>query len=237
MKSLESKLTLRDRVAMILSDAVTQLIVFSIFIVLTILENNVAYFLGIGYIFLTLWARQWDWQWFGLIKPGPWGKVWLQATGFALLIFLIGDLLITPLVESWTGVPIDVSALDGIRGNLLGYLIFSVFMWIVAAFGEEFVYRGFLIERISSVFGHTKTAQWITAIGSAVLFGLAHEYQGVSGMITTGLFGFAFGVIFLTNKNRLWLTVLTHGIYDMIGITLIYLDKERVVYELISWFG
>jgi membrane protease YdiL (CAAX protease family) len=83
---------------------------------------------------------------------------------------------------------------------------------------------------LGSLFGYTKVALLIAVFISSVLFGLAHRYQGVSGMITTGLVGFAFGLMFINSKNRLWLTILTHGIYDMIGITLIYLSMEDDVF-------
>jgi len=107
-------------------------------------------------------------------------------------------------------------------------------MWVVAAFGEEFVYRGLLVERLGFLFGHTKAALWIAVLISSNLFGLAHRYQGISGMVTTGVAGFAMGAMFINSKNRLWLTILTHGIYDVIGITLIYLDKEQDVYRLLK---
>jgi membrane protease YdiL (CAAX protease family) len=67
-----------------------------------------------------------------------------------------------------------------------------------------------------------------------VLFGLAHQYQGLSGMISTGLVGLALGILFLKSRNRLWLTILTHGVYDAILITLIYLDKDMYVFNLIE---
>jgi membrane protease YdiL (CAAX protease family) len=143
-------------------------------------------------------------------------------------------MVLTPILESFTGSQVDLSSLDGLRGNFLNYFIFILFMWIVAAFGEEVVYRGMMVERLAGLLGSSDAVKWFAVFISSLLFGLAHQYQGISGIITTGIVGFILGVLFIRNKQRLWLTILTHGIYDMIGITLIYLDLERQVIELIS---
>jgi membrane protease YdiL (CAAX protease family) len=53
-------------------------------------------------------------------------------------------------------------------------------------------------------------------------------------MISTGTVGFIMGAIFINSKNRLWLTIPIHGVYDVIGITLIYLDMDKTVYGLLK---
>ena len=221
----------RDKAAKLLNDKLTQLIVLSVFVAITLYLNAIAHFFGLTYVLLSLWANRWSWQRFGLLAPVSWSGVILQAIIFAVLLFVLGNLIVTPLIIKITGVGIDYSIVDSIRGNLEYYLLLLLYMWVFAAFGEEFVYRGFLIMRISLVFGDTRTARWLTIIMSAVLFGLAHRYQGISGMIGVGLYGFFFGVLFITNKNRLWLTILTHGIYDMLMLTLIYFRLDLRIYE------
>lgn len=198
---------------------------------ITIWKDNIAYFVGLAYVLITLWATRWDWAYFGLRKPDSWKKVWLQAILYSILLLVFVDILITPFIESVYS-PIDLSGLDGIRGSFLNYALFIVFMWVIAAFGEEFIYRGLLINRLSHIWGNNKIATLLAILLSAVLFGIAHRYQGVSGMLSTGLVGFILGVLFIQNRNRLWLTILTHGIYDVIGITFIYLDIEKEVYGM-----
>ena len=75
---------------------------------------------------------------------------------------------------------------------------------------------------------------WIAVIISSILFGIAHRYQGMAGMISTGIVGLFFGIIFIKNKNGLWLTILTHGVYDVIGITFIFMDIDKKVYGLLK---
>lgn len=222
--------TFRTKMGLWLSGDITHWLVIIVFIALTLWLNTIGYFFGIGYVLILLWARRWDWNYFGLIRPVSWPKVLLQAILYSIALLLVVDMIVTPITEYYAGQKIDISSLDGLRGNFFSYIMFILFMWVVAAFGEEFVYRGLLVERLGFLFGHTKTALWIAVFISSVLFGLAHRYQGISGMVTTGFVGFALGSMFINNKNRLWLTILTHGIYDMIGITLIYLSLDQKVY-------
>ena len=41
-------------------------------------------------------------------------------------------------------------------------------------------------------------------------------------------------MIFYYNRTNLVLLMLTHGFYDVIGITLIYLNKDRVITEILK---
>jgi membrane protease YdiL (CAAX protease family) len=68
--------------------------------------------------------------------------------------------------------------------NLMEYLPFSA-LAITAGVCEEFIYRGFAI----AAFSKAGLPLWLVVITSSVLFGLAHAYQGRSGIVTTGIFG------------------------------------------------
>ena len=217
-----------------LSSNLAQWLVIIAFTGVTIWQDNMAYFLGIAFVLLVLWARRWEWKFIGLTKPTSWGAVWLQAIILSVLLLIVVDMILTPMVEIVSGEHVDLSGLDGIRGNFVGYAIFILFMWVVAAFGEEFVYRGLLVQRLGVLLGDSKASMWMAVILSSILFGFAHRYQGMSGMISTGMVGFILGAIFIKSKNRLWLTILTHGVYDVIGITFIYLDMDKQVYGLLK---
>ena len=57
---------------------------------------------------------------------------------------------------------------------------------------------------------------------SSVLFGMAHSYQGVSGMIATALVGAAFGWVYLETGSLL-LPVLLHAALDISSMTSAWL--------------
>jgi len=78
--------------------------------------------------------------------------------------------------------------------NFLEYLPYAA-LAITAGVCEEFVYRGFAIAAFSKV----GLPLWVVVILSSLLFGLAHAYQGRSGIVSTGIFGVLLAV------GRLWI--------------------------------
>lgn len=208
------------------------IIVFTILIssILSYLTGGPGYIFGIIVALTVFWASKFNWNEFGIGKLN-WVKTFIQAVLFAILIFIIMNIIMQPFVEHYWG-ETNLSQLDGIRGNFVNYLMFIAFMWIIAAFGEEFLYRGFFMKRFAEILGGKDKDWLISAVAISALFGMAHLYQGISGMITTGLIGFFLSIIFYKNRENLTLNILTHGIYDMIGITLIYLDREKI---FIDW--
>ena len=228
-------MTLRSQINLVLSNNLTQLIVLSLIVALTFFMNSAGYYLGVAYILVVLWASGWDWQSFGFTKPANWGRLFLMALTFAVLMLIIGFFLITPLVVDFTGEKIYLGVIENIRGNPVNYILLLVLVWTIVAFGEEIVFRGYLIKRISTVFGDSWPMKWLTVVFSAILFGLAHRYQGSSGMIITGFYGLALGTVFITNKNNLWLTVLTHAIFDTLLLTIILFSLDQRISDVFAY--
>jgi len=86
-----------------------------------------------------------------------------------------------------------------------------------AGLSEEFLYRGFVFSIFARVFSGSAVRVALAALfGSALLFGIAHLYQGRRGMLTT----FFVGVIFA--GARLWTSslvpaVIAHTCVDLIA--------------------
>ena len=68
---------------------------------------------------------------------------------------------------------------------------------------------------------------------AAIPFGLAHAYQGATGMIVTGVAGFACGAIYVLHRFNLWYAIFTHGFTNTFGITAIYLNLDRQISSLL----
>jgi len=80
-----------------------------------------------------------------------------------------------------TGIPegADMANYDYLKDNI-GMLILSLIgVYIVSSFGEEVIYRAFLINRISELGLDAKKARIVAVILSAVIFGLIHYSWGV----------------------------------------------------------
>jgi membrane protease YdiL (CAAX protease family) len=64
----------------------------------------------------------------------------------------------------------------------------------------------------------------LAAVGSAVVFALAHTYQGPAGMITVFVAGLLLSGAFLAVKRNLWVLVIAHALIDTLSWVTIYLQ-------------
>ena len=190
--------------------------------------GSLGFIVGLAIALLTFWATKWDRAYFGLGKAN-WANSIVPAIGFTLIIILLNDFLTEPLVEILTGMTVDISQFEALHGNLQNLIIMLAVMWVMAAFGEEFFFRAYMMNRLGHLLGNNYFSWILAAFISAFSFGLAHAYQGVSGVITTGIVGLVLALVFYNNRNNLLVGILTHGIYDTYGLLLIYFEKELVI--------
>jgi membrane protease YdiL (CAAX protease family) len=153
------------------------------------------------------------------------------AAGFAMLFF--SKLLLTPLAEAITGIPRDLSAFEFVRGNLAPYLALMPRIWAGAAICEEIVFRAFLIGRLEAAFGGaSRIATALAVLLSSVLFGLAHAYQGPTGVLITGVLGLIFACVYAYGGRNLWLNIVVHGVYDTLSLGLVLTSLDRTFTEI-----
>lgn len=157
---------------------------------------------------------------FGFRSARLWSCLFFPILVLAIAIAIY--LYLEPLLEARFG-PIDFSVFDPLEGDTALFIFFLVVAWIGAAFGEEVVYRGFIMTRMAQVFGANASGWTIAVILQAILFGLTHAYQGPVGMIEVGLIAAVLGVVYLMSGRSLWPAVLAHGVLDTFGLTDFYL--------------
>ncbi|MDZ4867312.1 MAG: CPBP family intramembrane glutamic endopeptidase [Alphaproteobacteria bacterium] len=110
-----------------------------------------------------------------------------------------------------------------IEGNLPLFVLLLPITWLFAGFGEEVLYRGYLMTRFAQFMGETRTA-WIVALFvQAALFGAAHWYQGPTGIVGTAIIGLILGAATLFWGRNLWPAIIAHALIDTLGFTLMYL--------------
>jgi membrane protease YdiL (CAAX protease family) len=95
-------------------------------------------------------------------------------------------------------------------------------VWTIVAFGEEMVFRGYLMNRIADLVGRSRTGWASALIGSSLIFGLAHGYQGLAGIISTAEVGLLLGILYLISKRNLWINIVCHGAFDSISLIAMY---------------
>lgn len=171
---------------------------------------------------LSLRLRQSSWRKIGLNHPNNWLRTIGIGLGIAILLQAFSIWVVIPVVQQLTQTPLDLSQFEPLRSNLSFFLISLVASWSYAAFLEEMVYRGYLLNRFIDLVGDSRKG-WIWAgVGSSVLFGLGHSYQGVSGVVDTFISAGILSFLYFTTKRNLWLPILVHGIKDTIGFALIF---------------
>ncbi len=109
------------------------------------------------------------------------------------------------------------------------FLIWLAEAWTVAAFGEE-MYFGILIGRVSELVGKTGIGQVVAVASSSVLFGLAHRYQGWTGVIATAIIGAVLGTVYLRGRRNLWTVIVCHGIVDTVILSTLYFGHSSLLF-------
>lgn len=162
-----------------------------------------------------------------------WRNLGLRFTGsrralafqtLALLAALYAALIALAAItgEPAGGQP-DLGMFRDLEGNWRLFLLALLVVWTAAAFGEEMIFRGFLLDRIARLLSGGAAAWRAAAILQGVIFGLSHLYQGPAGMWLTGVMGVIFGLAYLMNGRTLLPLIFAHGLIDTLSLTRMFL--------------
>ena len=179
-------------------------------------------------IWTGLYLRGQSWSHFGLNfrKPSFIGLirvVLLSIVVFALA--LVGFFVGSTIMANITGIPeqADMSGYNYLEGNLPMLALALTGVYIVSSFGEEVIYRGFLINRIEELGSKIRLSTLLAVLVSSVIFGLAHFEWGLVGIVQTGFMGLALALTYIFLKRNLWLLILAHAYMDTILMIQMYL--------------
>jgi len=179
------------------------------------------------FLFLLGWIslriRGLHWRNVGLNGEQPFLKV--LAIGVAVGIGMEAlELFATqPILTKLLNKGPDLDEFRRLIGNTTLLIIGIVLAWVLAAFGEETVWRGYIINRCADLFGRSTTGWTVSAILVSVVFGLAHFPQGPTGVIENIIAGAILAVLYFVTGRNLWAPIIAHGIQDTVDVLLIYL--------------
>lgn len=158
----------------------------------------------------------------GFHRPARPARLVILMLSFAAGWTLLHVALFAPVANHATGGRQDTSAFADLEGDPAMLLLFLALGWTLAALAEETAFRGYLLTRVTDVFGCGRAATAVAILVSAVLFGLIHTEQGMVGVLLATLDGAAFGVLRVAT-GTLWAAVLAHGFINSIGFVAFYL--------------
>jgi len=142
----------------------------------------------------------------------------LSGVGIELL-----ELFVTqPLLAHLTGKMPDLSEFDRVASSVKWLSVSLAFTWTLFAFGEELIYRGYLMNRIASLIGDTRTGWLIALTLTSLVFGLAHSAQGITGVIENVIDGIILGSLYLAFGRSLAIPIIAHGVTDTTDFLLIF---------------
>lgn len=173
----------------------------------------------------SLWLRGNGWRAIGLQRPTSWAKTLVWGIGLGIASQALDTQIATPLLTRITGHGPDLSNFRSMIGNVPQLLFWLAVTWSIAAFGEEMVYRGYILNRAADALGHSWFAWVFAAVLSCATFGLTHHYQGVAGVIDVAVFALIPVIAYLLSGRNLWIPIVAHGIGDTIGFVLIFFHR------------
>ncbi len=185
--------------------------------------SKTPFLLLLGWVSLRI--RGLRWKDLGLTLHRSWAATLAVGVSSGLAMELMELFVTQPLFARLTGKMPDLSLFQALHHNVKFTLIVLALAWTLAAFGEEMVWRGYLMNRVAELGGSRRVAWIFSLILVNSLFGYAHIYQGITGVLENALDGTLFGLLYLRFGRRLAVPIVAHGVSDTIDVLLLYLGK------------
>jgi membrane protease YdiL (CAAX protease family) len=163
--------------------------------------------LGIGVVFVT-------WRSFRAASFRALSPTVVMSWAFFLAAVSLAGVGISLLLERWGWWPAESELVCLLIPETRQEKLWSVLLLApTAAFCEEFLYRGYLLAQLSQ-WVHSVSWAWIV---SSIAFGLAHAYQGWSGVLRAALLGavLAYPVVHL---GSLYPSMVAHALIDAVAL-------------------
>ncbi len=188
--------------------------------------------LAIPFVFLFLWLSGLGPRTLGLGAPPS----RLSAIGLGLIAALIlqgiNRLAVLPALAVIVPNPDTAASTLGLAPGAWDMLLIFIPIAIVSAgFGEELAARGYALNTFARMMGDTVPARWIAMGLVAVLFGLAHFYQGPLGTAHAIWMGLCLGGLYLAHRS-LWTAITAHAAYNICTAVLIVSGALEQLYAI-----
>jgi CAAX protease family protein len=175
------------------------------------------------------WRSHTPWPAIGYARP----KSWIGSVAIGLAFGSAFKLLMKAVVMPLLGAdPLNPTYhyLVGNTAALPGMVFASI---VVAGFGEETVFRGYLFERLGKLLGTRAVAKLGIVLLSTGFFAVRHfSDQGLAGVQQAVVTGLVFGTIFAVT-GRIWMLICAHAAFDLTAVAIIYFNLESDLAHLV----
>ncbi len=142
----------------------------------------------------------------------------------AILTLAFMQLIFHPALEFFVSLEYNDSGLtDTVQGGTLQFLVMVTMGWLIGGLYEEIVFHGFIFTRLEKMI-NGKYSSHISFVITSLIFGLYHIQLGALGLINALVVGAVYLAVFLYFKRNLWYSIICHGLYNTMVMTLIYFD-------------
>jgi membrane protease YdiL (CAAX protease family) len=206
-----------DTIALSLAEVIVLLL-----LPLPFFKLNILYVISALIIMLlSKYLRKEKWTQYGF-KPLH-RKELLIAIALGISFGFVDNFIIEPLFTKLVGVKPDLSSYENVKGNVMGLIGMLALGWFIGGLFEEFFFRGYLFNRIQSIFHNPILFKVIAISLTSIVFAFAHNYQGIGGITDTFLFAIIMGLLYFYFGRNVWYLIIIHGLYDTVGIFRLYL--------------
>jgi uncharacterized protein len=182
-------------------------------------------------ILVLIWTKisNTPWREIGYVRPRSWIKTIVIGIIFGVAFKFAMKAIVMPLF----GAPPINRAYQFVAGNSAVVPVMVYTMIIVAGFGEETFYRGWMFERLGRLFGQSVAAKISIVLITTILFASVHyPEQGLPGVEQAFCTGLVFGSIFAIS-GQIFLLMIAHAAFDLTALWIIYYRLETQIAHLI----
>lgn len=177
-------------------------------------------------LMVLVWTRlaRMSWAEIGLVRP----KSWTQEIIIGLLLGCALKLALKAVAMPLLGADPINHAYHFVVGNPAA-IPGMVLTTLLAGFGEEILFRGYLFERLSRLLGTGMVMRALIVLLTSLWFGMNHfVLMGFAGAANATLAGLVFGAIYAVTR-RLGLLIAAHLAADSLAFAIIYFGLETQV--------
>lgn len=182
-------------------------------------------------VLVLVWTKlsRTPWREIGYVRPKSWIGSLVIGVAFGILFKFLMKAIVMPLLGAN---PVN-QAYHYLVGNRAALPAAVFTMIVVAGFGEETVFRGYLFERLGKLLGRSPAARIVTVLVTAGAFASLHYFgQGLAGAQQATITGLVFGTVFAVTR-RIWMLMCAHAAFDLTAVAIIYWNLESTVAHLI----